>query len=126
MTRFAAWVLSCCNAIHGGSPGIKSLPHLEGRTLRTPRASSDISGYFSCRLPVAYNQHKYHEPNGIKLSSNTLPYQCFACLSAWSGSPQASLGQHVTAWGSIHFDRVARRLPRARIPLTIDKKMAFD
>jgi hypothetical protein len=36
------------------------------------------------------------------------------------------LGQRVTAWGSIHFDRAARRLRRARIPLTIDKKMAFD
>ena len=65
-------------------------------------------------------------PNGIKLSSNTLPHQGFACLSAWSGSPQANLGQRVTAWGSIHFDRVARSLSRARIPLTIYKKRAFD
>jgi hypothetical protein len=53
------------------------------------------------------------EPNGMKLSSNILPYQGFACLSAWSGSLQASLGQRVTAWGSIHGDRVARRLPKA-------------
>jgi hypothetical protein len=44
------------------------------------------------------------EPNGMKLSSNTLLYQGFACLSAWSGSPQASWGQRVTAWGSIYFD----------------------
>ena len=36
-------------------------------------------------------------PNGIKLSSNTLPYQCFVCLSAWSGLSQASLGSRVTA-----------------------------
>jgi hypothetical protein len=64
--------------------------------------------------------------NGIKLSSNTLLYQCFACLSVWSGSPQASLGQRVTAWDSINFDRAARRLPRRRLPLTIDKKRAFD
>jgi hypothetical protein len=29
---------------------------------------------------------KYDEdPNGMKLSSNILPYQCFAYLSAWSG-----------------------------------------
>jgi len=66
------------------------------------------------------------EPNGMKLSSNTLLYQCFACLSAWSGPPQASLGQRVTSWDSIYFDRAARRLPRGRIPLTIDKKRAFD
>jgi Domain of unknown function (DUF4277) len=52
-------------------------------------------------------------PNGMKLSSKTLPYQDFAGLSAWSGSPQASVGQCVTAWGSIHSDRVAGRLPRA-------------
>jgi hypothetical protein len=52
-------------------------------------------------------------PNGMKLSSNILPYQCFACVSAWSGSRQASLGQRVTAWGSIHVDQVARRLPKA-------------
>jgi hypothetical protein len=64
--------------------------------------------------------------NGIKLSSNTLPYQCFARLSAWPGSPQASSGQRVTAWVSIHFDQAARRLRGARIPLTVDKKMAFD
>ena len=25
------------------------------------------------------------EPNGMKLSFNTLPYQCFVGLSAWSG-----------------------------------------
>jgi hypothetical protein len=30
--------------------------------------------------------------NGMKLSSNTLLYQGFACLSAWSGSPHASWG----------------------------------
>jgi hypothetical protein len=32
------------------------------------------------------------EPNGMKLSSNTLPYQSFACLSAGSGSLHARLG----------------------------------
>jgi hypothetical protein len=32
----------------------------------------------------------------------------------------------VTAWGSIHGERAARRLPGVRIPLTVDKKMAFD
>ena len=52
-------------------------------------------------------------PNGMKLSANMLPYQGVACLSAWSGSLQASLGQRVTAWGSIHVDRAARRLPKA-------------
>jgi hypothetical protein len=57
-----------------------------------------------------------HVPNGIKLSSNTLLYQCFAYLSASLGSPQASLGQRVTAWDSIYFDRAARRLPWGRIP----------
>jgi hypothetical protein len=36
-------------------------------------------------------------PNGIKLSSNTLLYQCFGYRSASLGSPQASLGQRVTA-----------------------------
>jgi hypothetical protein len=41
------------------------------------------------------------EPNGMKLSANALLYQCFACLSTWSGSPQANLGQRVTAWDSI-------------------------
>jgi hypothetical protein len=49
--------------------------------------------------------------------------------AAWDSQAliqQASLGQRVTAWGSIHFNRAARRLRRARIPLTIDKKMAFD
>jgi hypothetical protein len=35
------------------------------------------------------------------------------------------LGQRVTAWGSIHGDRAARRLARARLPLTIEKKMTF-
>jgi hypothetical protein len=64
--------------------------------------------------------------NGIKLDSKTLQYQFFASISAWSESPQASLGQRVTAGSSIHFDQAARRLRRARIPLTIDKKMAFD
>jgi hypothetical protein len=52
------------------------------------------------------------EPNGMKLSSTTLPYQDFACLSSRSGSLQVSLGQRVTAWGSIHLDRVARKLPK--------------
>jgi hypothetical protein len=32
------------------------------------------------------------EPNGMKLSSNTLLYQGFAGLSAWSWSPQARGG----------------------------------
>jgi hypothetical protein len=36
------------------------------------------------------------------------------------------LGQRVTAWGSLHFDREARRLRRVRIPLTIERKKAFD
>jgi hypothetical protein len=54
--------------------------------------------------------------NGIQLSSNTLMYQCFAYLSGSLGSPQASLGQRVTAWDSSYFDRAARRLPWARIP----------
>ncbi len=63
--------------------------------------------------------------NGIKLNSDILLYQGFMCFSAWSGSPQASLGPRVTAWGSIHGDRVIRRLPRARIPLTMDQNMAF-
>jgi hypothetical protein len=61
-----------------------------------------------------------------EVSSKTLPYQGFAGFSAWSGSPQASVGQCVTAWGSIHGERAARRLPRVPIPLTIDKNMAFD
>jgi hypothetical protein len=65
-------------------------------------------------------------PNGIKLSSTTLLYQCFACLSVWSGSPQVSLGQHVTARDSIYFDRATRRLPRGRSHATIDKKRDFD
>ena len=56
------------------------------------------------------------EANGIKLSSNTLLYQCFAYRSASLGSPQASLGQRVTAWDSSYFDRAARRLPCGRIP----------
>jgi hypothetical protein len=43
-------------------------------------------------------------PNGMKLSSNTLLYEGFACLSAWSWSPQARWGQRVTVWDSIYFD----------------------
>jgi hypothetical protein len=65
-------------------------------------------------------------PNGMKLSANTLPYQGVACLSAGSGSPQARVGQRVTAWDSIYFDRAARRLAQGRTPLTNDKKRAFD
>ena len=61
-------------------------------------------------------------PNGMKLSSTTLLYQCLACLSAWSGSPRASLGQRVTAWASIYGDRVARRPTPGGIHRTIDKK----
>ena len=64
--------------------------------------------------------------NGIKLSSNTLLYQDFACLSAWSGLPRASWGQYVTAWDSIYFDRAARRSTLEGICLTIDKKRTFD
>ena len=51
--------------------------------------------------------------NGMMLSANILPYQYVAYLSAWSGSLQVNLGQRVTASGSIHLDRVARRLPKA-------------
>jgi hypothetical protein len=65
-------------------------------------------------------------PNGMKLSSNTLLYQCFAYLSASLGAPQSSLGQRVMAWDSVYLDRAARRLSRGRIPLTIYKKRAFD
>jgi hypothetical protein len=36
------------------------------------------------------------------------------------------VGSRETAWDSIHFERIARRVPRARIPLTIDKEMAGD
>jgi hypothetical protein len=72
------------------------------------------------------SEHCGSWPNGTKLSSITLPYLGFACLSAWSGSSQVSLGSRVTGWGSIHFDRIVRRLPMARIPLTIDEKTAFD
>jgi hypothetical protein len=42
-------------------------------------------------------------PNGIKLNSKVLPYQCFAGLSAWLESSQASLGSRVTAWGFDSF-----------------------
>jgi hypothetical protein len=65
-------------------------------------------------------------PNGMKLSFYTLPYQGFACLSAWWSAPQTRLGHRVATRSSIHFDRAARRLPRVRIPLIIDKKMAFN
>jgi hypothetical protein len=63
--------------------------------------------------------------NGIKLSSNTLLYQCFAYRSASLGSPQASLGQRVTAWDSSYFDRAARRLPWGRIPSNYLQEKGF-
>jgi hypothetical protein len=65
------------------------------------------------------------EANGIKLSSNTLLYQCFAYRSASLGSPQASLGQRVTAWDSSYFDRAARRLPWGRIPSNYLQEKGF-
>jgi hypothetical protein len=35
------------------------------------------------------------------------------------------VGQRGTAWDSRYFDRAARRLPWGRIPLIVDKKIAF-
>jgi hypothetical protein len=52
-------------------------------------------------------------PNGMKLSSNILPHQGFACRSSWSGWLQVSSNQRVTARGAIHLDQVAGRLPKA-------------
>jgi hypothetical protein len=96
---------------------------------------NSITATFPCSLLTAWGvrglsiriwTHHGSWPNGMKLSSNTLLYQCFACLSARSESPQASWGQRVTAWDSIFFDRAARKPTPRRPPLMLDKKRAFD
>jgi hypothetical protein len=100
---------------------------MEGLSLRNGAVFSTLlwtgKRYETSKLPcfTKYGQ----EPNGIKLSSNTLLYQCFAYRSASLGSPQASLGQRVTAWDSIYFDRAARRLPWGRIPSNYLQEKGF-
>ena len=61
--------------------------------------SQDAEGWAQCFTSDGQSSAKFpgSSSNGMKLSSNTLAYQCVARLSAWSGEPQASLGPRVTA-----------------------------
>src|SRR5215831_8652788 len=65
------------------SPKLILLAKAETRTMQGPHARVN-----SVCQPAGSHQHDFairtkngEEPNGIKLSSNALLYQCFACLS---------------------------------------------